>query len=180
MDLKALDPAFENHFGPGNFRKQWFNELLKLAFVSTIIGNYSDFGIIGDAALKVLEERYGKPCAEEQRKNILSIMRKLPPHADVSEGLETLKKEGHRLVALTNSIASTAEAQLTHAGIRDLFQFVFSADTVKRLKPAAEPYQMVANSLGVGTFSNRHASPYDFISVPRHLRARAGFTYRTC
>jgi len=148
LDLKALDPAFQRHFGPGNFRKEWFNELLKLAFASTIVGNYSDFGTIGRAALEVLEKRYGKPCTEEQRKNILLTMRKLPPHADVPEGLETLKKEGFRLVALTNSTASTAEAQLTHAGIRGFFEFVFSADTVGRLKPAAEPYQMVATSLG--------------------------------
>ncbi len=149
LDLKALDPAFKSNFGSGNSRKEWFNEVLKLAFVSTIVGNYSDFGIIGHAALKVLEERYGQPCTDGQRKNILSLMRKLPPHADVPEGLERLKKEGFRLVALTNSTAPTAEAQLTHAGIRDFFQFVFSADTVKRLKPAAEPYQMVANSLRV-------------------------------
>lgn len=149
LDLKALDPAFESHFGSGNLRKEWFNEVLKLAFISTIVANYSDFGVIGHAALEVLEKRYRKPCTEGQRKNILSIMRKLPPHADVPEGLETLKSQGFRLVALTNSTASTAEAQLTHAGIRGFFQFVFSADTVKRLKPAPEPYQMVVTSLGL-------------------------------
>jgi 2-haloacid dehalogenase len=149
LDLKALDPAFESHFGPGNFRKEWFSELLKLAFVSTIVGNYSDFGIVGHAALEVLEKRYNKLLTQEHRTNIVSLMRKLPPHSDVPEGLETLKKRGFRLVALTNSTKSTAEAQLTHAGIRDFFEFVFSADTVKRLKPAPEPYQMVATSLGV-------------------------------
>jgi len=149
LDLSALDPAFESHFGTGNYRKEWFNEVLKLAFVSKIVGNYSDFGIIGQAALEVLEKRHGKPCTEEQSRKILSTMRKLPPHADVPEGFEILKEHGFRLVALTNSTASTAEAQLSHAGIRNFFEVVFSADTVKRLKPAAEPYQMTATSLGV-------------------------------
>jgi 2-haloacid dehalogenase len=74
-------------------------------------------------------------------------MRGLPPHPDVPPGLETLRKEGFQLAALTNSTASTAEAQLNHAGIRKYFQFVFSADTVKRLKPAPEPYQMAATCL---------------------------------
>lgn len=147
LDSNALDPAFQRHFGRGNFRKEWFNQLLKLAFVSTVVGSYSDFGIIGHVALEVLEKRSKKPCTEEQRKNILSIMRKLPAHADVPEGLEILKKQGFRLVALTNSTESTAEAQLTHAGIWNFFEFVFSADRVKRLKPAPEPYQMVATSL---------------------------------
>jgi len=149
LDLKGLDAAFESHFGSGKFRKEWFNELLKLAFASTVVGSYSDFGVIGQAALAVLEERYGRPCTEEQRKNILSTMRKLPPHADAPQGLETLKKQGFRLVALTNSTQSTAEAQLVHADIRGFFQVVFSADKVRRLKPALEPYQLVATSLGV-------------------------------
>jgi 2-haloacid dehalogenase len=149
LDLRALDPVFESHFGPGNFRKEWFNELLKLAFVSTIVRSYFDFGVIGQAALEVLEKRHAKPCTEEERKSILSTMRRLPHHADVPEGFDILKREGFRLVTLTNSTESTAQAQLTHAGIRDFFEFVFSADTVKRLKPAPEPYQMVATSLGV-------------------------------
>jgi 2-haloacid dehalogenase len=172
LDLKALDPVLESHFGSGNFRKEWFNEVLKLAFVSTIVGNYSDFGVIGHAALEVLEKRYSKPCTEEQRKNILSTMRKLPPHTDVPEALETLKRQSFQLVALTNSTASTAEAQLMHAGIRDFFQFVFSADTVKRLKPAGEPYQMVAATLGV--------EPHTLLMVAVHSwdiagAIRAGF-----
>jgi 2-haloacid dehalogenase len=111
--------------------------------------NYSDFGILGNAALEVFEKRHNKSCTEEQRKNILSTMRKLPPHAEVPDGLDILKKHRLRLVALTNSTSSIAEAQLTHAGIRDFFHAVFSADAVKRLKPAAEPYNMVAKSLGV-------------------------------
>jgi 2-haloacid dehalogenase len=166
LDLKALDPVFESHFGSGDFRKEWFNEVLKLAFVSTIFGNYSDFGVIGHAALEVLEKRYSKPCTQEQRTNILSTMRKLPPHTDVPGGLQTLKTQGFRLVALTNSTASTAEAQLTHAGIRDFFQYVFSVDTVKRFKPAPEPYQMVASSLGV--------APNSLLMVAAHAWDIAG------
>jgi 2-haloacid dehalogenase len=52
-------------------------------------------------------------------------------------------------VALTNSTLEVAEAQLTHAGIREKFEQVFSADGVRRLKPAPEPYRMVAERLGV-------------------------------
>lgn len=47
-------------------------------------------------------------------------------------------------MALTNSVADVAEAQLTNAGVRDLFDQVGSADQVQRLKPAPEPYLAVA------------------------------------
>ena len=147
LDLKAMDSAFERHFGPGSFRKEWFNEVLKLAFVTTITGRYSNFGVIGKAALEILECRHEKPCTDAQRKDLLALLRQLPPHPDVPAGLETLRKEGFRLVALTNSTASIAEAQLAHAGIRQSFERVFSADTVQRLKPAREPYDLVAREL---------------------------------
>jgi 2-haloacid dehalogenase len=38
---------------------------------------------------------------------------------------------------------------MTNAGLRDYFEHVLSADTVRRLKPAPEPYRMAAERLGV-------------------------------
>ncbi len=177
LDLGALDSAFDNHFGPEDFRKEWFNEVLKLAFVTTIVGRYSDFGVIGKAALEVLEKRHAKPRTEEQRQELLSGMRKLPPHVDVPEGLETLRKEGFQLVALTNSTATTAEIQLTHAGIRHHFKSVFSADTVKQLKPAPEPYQMVARELRAAyqmVARELRAAPNSLLMVAAHSWDIAG------
>src|SRR5215208_6483281 len=43
-----------------------------------------------------------------------------------------------------------AEAQMENSGLRGYFEQIFSADTVGRLKPAPEPYDMAAESLGVG------------------------------
>ncbi|HEX8919792.1 MAG TPA: haloacid dehalogenase type II [Chloroflexota bacterium] len=166
LDLRAMEPAFERYFGSGDLRKEWFNEVLKLAFATTVLGRYYDFGVVGRAALGILEKRHNKSCTERQRNSILSLMRELPAHADVSQALELLKEQGFRLVALTNSTASTAEAQLTHAGIRHLFQQVFSVDTVRRLKPAPEPYRMVAAQLG--------ADPKSLLMVAAHSWDIAG------
>jgi len=38
---------------------------------------------------------------------------------------------------------------MQNAGLIDLFEHVLSADEVKRLKPAAEPYRMAAERFGV-------------------------------
>ena len=54
-----------------------------------------------------------------------------------------------RLAALTNSTEQVARAQLEHAGLIGSFDLVLSADTVRRLKPAPEPYLMAAERLGV-------------------------------
>ena len=54
-----------------------------------------------------------------------------------------------RLVALTNSPLDVAEAQLRNSGLLDLLETVYSADEVKALKPAPQPYRMVAERCGV-------------------------------
>jgi 2-haloacid dehalogenase len=58
-------------------------------------------------------------------------------------------KAGLRLAALTNSTQKVAQAQLTNAGLSEYFEQILSADTVQRLKPASEPYQMAAKQFGV-------------------------------
>jgi 2-haloacid dehalogenase len=67
----------------------------------------------------------------------------------VPEALERLRGAGFRLAALTNSTEEVARAQLEHAGIIGSFEQVLSADMVRRLKPAPEPYLLAAERLGV-------------------------------
>jgi 2-haloacid dehalogenase len=57
------------------------------------------------------------------------------------------------MVALTNSTPERGELQLTNAGLRPFFRRVLSADSVRRLKSAREPYQMAARELGITTNS---------------------------
>ena len=67
----------------------------------------------------------------------------------MAEALQRLRDAGLRLAALTNSTEQVAQAQLEHAGLLDSFELVLSADTVRRLTPAPEPYLMAAERLGV-------------------------------
>src|SRR5258708_23197454 len=75
-------------------------------------------------------------------------MRRLPPHPETQDAVARLRQAGLRLVTLTNSTAQVAEAQMTNAGLSGYFEQLFSADAVQRLKPAPEPYRMVADRLG--------------------------------
>lgn len=149
LDLAALDPHFERTFGNAAVRKEWFTQALQLVFVSTVTGAYSDFGKIFDAALGVIEERHRKSLSSEQRSAILATVSQLPAHSDVPDGLQRLRDAGFRLVSLTNSTALVANKQLEHSGLKPYFERIFSADSVQRLKPAPEPYHMVAREMGV-------------------------------
>jgi 2-haloacid dehalogenase len=94
-------------------------------------------------------ERQGVILSDEDKRQILGGMRGLPPHPEVAESLSRLRDAGLRLATLTNSTQQVAVAQMDNSGLRDYFEQLLSADTVRRLKPAPEPYRMAAQTLGV-------------------------------
>jgi 2-haloacid dehalogenase len=151
LDLGALDPHFERAFGDASVRRSWFLQVLQSALVATVTGAYSDFGAVGGAALDMTAERLGVRLSEEDRQSIVGGIRELPPHPEVPAALDLLRDAGLRLAALTNNTAEVAEAQLANAGLSDWFEKILSADTVRRLKPAPEPYRAAAEALGVET-----------------------------
>jgi 2-haloacid dehalogenase len=149
LDLGALDPHFERVFGDASARQAWFGQFLTSWLTAMVIGVYQEFGTIGGSALEMVAERQGVNLSDEDEQQILSGMQSLPPHPEVEENLGRLRDAGVRLAALTNSTQQVADAQIDNSGLRDYFEQVLSADAVQRLKPAPEPYRMVAESLGV-------------------------------
>jgi 2-haloacid dehalogenase len=149
LDLAALDPHFERVFGDASARQAWFGQFLTLWLTETVTGVYTDFGTIGGAALEMLVERQGASLSDEDKQQILGGMQELPAHPEVAENLSRLRDAGIRLAALTNSTQQVADAQIENAGLQDHFEQVLSADTVKRLKPAPEPYRLAKDSFGV-------------------------------
>lgn len=149
LDLQALEPYFEAIFGDASLRRIWFAQMLQSAFVSIITNEYADFGTIGMAALEMIAARQRVDITEAHRQRIRDGMQHLPPHPEVPESLAMLRSTGIRLAALTNSTQQVAEAQLHNAGLSGYFEQILSADTVKRLKPSAEPYHLAAQRLNV-------------------------------
>ncbi len=152
LDLAALDPVFAAMFANesgGAVRREWFAQMLQSALVSIVTDAYSDFSTLQMGALEMIAARRGVTLTEANRARVRDGMRTLPPHADVCPGLERLRGAGFTLVALTNSPPTVAEAQLANAGLTEFFAMRFSADTVRRLKPAPAPYRMIAAHFGV-------------------------------
>jgi len=179
LDLAALDPLFENLFGARDTRREWFSQTLQSAMVATITGAYTDFGAVGMAALEMVAARHGVALNHGDRGALRAGMRSLPPHPEVRASLERLRAAGFRLAALGNSTAEVIEAQLASARLRDLFEGVFSADTVRRLKPAPEPYLMAAHHLDVSIAQVRLVAAHAWdIAGAQGAGAAAGFVAR--
>lgn len=149
LDVAALDSLFDRLFGDVGVRREWFGQMLQSAFVSTITISYRDFGVLGMSALEMVAARHAVTVSDDDRAELGAGMRQLPPHPEVREAMERLRDAGFRLATLTNSTLAVSEAQMVNAGLDDLLERKLSADTVRRLKPAPEPYLMAAEQLGV-------------------------------
>ena len=144
LDLSGLDDAFDEALGDRSLRGQWFAQMLQLSFVGGLTGEYLDFTSAQRAAYLMIAQRVGVVVSEQDANTMVERMATLSAHPEVEPALRRLQDTSLRVVALTNSVRAVAEAQLRFAGIRDLFDDVLSADTVRKLKPSPEPYQHVA------------------------------------
>ncbi len=149
LDIGALAPQFQRLFGNAGVAQEWFSNVVLYSQVTTIAGPYVDFGMIARAALDMTAGAHGVALAPAERDAILRGLVSLPPHPDVRDGLQKLRDSGFRLVTLTNSAPSAVDQQLKSAGIREYFERSFSVDAVRKFKPAAEVYHLVATELQV-------------------------------
>jgi 2-haloacid dehalogenase len=166
LDLSALDIHFENIFGNSNVRQAWFQQFIHNAFVSIITDSYEEFGKIGLASLEMIAQKMNIKLKEEDKNIIFNQLKNLPPHKEVPEALNYLKENGFRLFTLTNSTHKVVQEQIQNAQIDQYFESNFSADSVKRLKPAKEPYEYVAKELNV--------KPKNLILIAAHAWDIAG------
>lgn len=178
LDLGALDPWFEDTLGAGA-RREWFTLAIHAVLVTTATGRYENFADIGAACLASVAARRNRTAGPEALEHLRGAMTALPPHPDVRPALTALRERGHRLAALTNNPLATVRAQFDAAGLTPLFDAVLSADEVRRLKPAPEPYRYAASRLGVeiGEMTLVAAHGWDCAGA-RAAGARAAFVAR--
>ena len=143
LDLAALDEFFDEVTGTPRARQEWFSLMIHSALTLTAARAYRPFGEIGAACLPPVAARHGRAVTRDHQRELGERMRRLPAHPDAGAAMRSLRDSGFGVVTLTNSTAEVAEDQLRNAGLRGLVQAVYSADEVRMLKPAPEPYRHV-------------------------------------
>lgn len=179
LDLSSLDQSFLRAFGDSGVRRQWFQQVLQSALVSTVIDDYADFTKVQYAAVDMVAQRLGVDVSAADRDAIVDGMKSPPPHPDVPAALARLHGAGLRLATLTNSPAAVAKAQIENADLGNYFEQLISADSVRRLKPAPEPYRMAAQRLGVDVAEIRLIAAHAWdIAGALHAGCAAAFVAR--
>lgn len=148
LDLSVLDDPFKEAFGSDAVRRAWFTQMLQLSFVGGLTGAYVSFTQAQEAALSMIASQRGLDLTPADAKTMVDRMTRLPSHPEVPAALQRLRQAGATVVALANSTEQVVQAQLGFAGLTQHFDAVYSADSIRQLKPAPAAYAMVAEDLG--------------------------------
>ena len=169
LDTKAVTTAINKEIGNDEAADKWFQSLLHYSLVETVTGDFADFSKIADACLEMTANNYGKDLSPKTRETILSEFKKLSPHTDVSEGLQRLKNAGFILVALSNGTLEAVNEQLKSAGISQLFDRIFSIQSVGKFKPHPSTYAYVLDKMEISSDKAVMiaAHPWDLVGAAR-------------
>jgi len=151
LNLQPLETHFQRVFGDRTVIHEWLSQVILYAEGVTLADSYRTFGEVATAALQMTAEAHNVTLSEHDARHIAGGIRTLPSHPEVAESLARLKSAGFRLVTLTNSPMAVVEEQMANAKLQPFLERNFSVDTVRKFKPAPEPYRMVARELGTQT-----------------------------
>jgi len=127
----------------------WFTTMLQYSLVETTSRQYTDFGKIGAATLRMVAANNGVQLTEGAAQEAVSVISSLPAHPEVKEALGKLKKAGYTMVSLTNSSNKGVENQFKNAGLTDFFDQRLSIEDVGKYKPHSDVYDWAARKMGV-------------------------------
>ncbi|CAA9466870.1 MAG: hypothetical protein AVDCRST_MAG38-948 [uncultured Solirubrobacteraceae bacterium] len=86
----------------------------------------------------------------------------MPAFPDVPEGLDALRRQGHRLAVLTNSAGATGERHLDAAGLRGSFERVIGVDEIGAYKPDLRTYAHAIARLGAAAHDSWLVAAHDW------------------
>ncbi len=149
LDLSPLKEKINTVLDNKQAFEIWFRTLLHYSLVETTTNSYHSFGTIGKATFKMTAQNFEVDLSESEIEDILSVIKKLPPHPDVIDGLKKLKDAGYTLVTLTNGNYPTLKEQLSYTGITEYFTEIFSVDSVNKYKPHQDAYVYVLDKMNI-------------------------------
>ncbi|GAC07734.1 MAG: haloacid dehalogenase type II [Paraglaciecola chathamensis] len=151
LDLETMRTSIgEALDGKEELTTLWFSTMLHHSLVTTVTGDYQDFGKIGVAALMMVAQNNDIEITEEQAVTAIKTpLLSLPAHPDVKAGLKALKEQGFKLVSLTNSSNKGVETQFKNAGLTDYFDKRMSIEDIKVYKPDLRAYAWALEQLNI-------------------------------
>jgi 2-haloacid dehalogenase len=148
LDLSDVQQRVNSFLNSSKGFKLWFGLFMQYCFVCNSTNQYQPFVDIAKATMTLTANMLGVQLTENKQEEILWLLKHLPLKSDVQESLSLLSDEGFELAALTNSPMSTVAERMQPTGLISYFQFVMSAEELKKYKPAVEVFEKAVQKSG--------------------------------
>jgi 2-haloacid dehalogenase len=147
VDIASISKVFPE-FGiklndPKLFAEIWHSIQIQYALIMNATGRgFKPFSQLSLQALRFTAKIYHLQLDAEHAKKVNEAKLNLDPFPDSKRGLEELKVEGKDAIIaiLSNGETTKTEKLLSNAGLRQYFDYIISAEDVKKYKPSPEPY----------------------------------------
>jgi 2-haloacid dehalogenase len=147
------------------FAEIWQLKQLQLAWLLNFTKRYESFSKLSIYALKTTAKTFSLNLSDEQINKLNEAKLNLEPFPDSEKGLEKLIEAIRRrtevrgkevaaadkmhFVLLSNGEADKSNMILSNSGLRKFFDYVISAEEVRKYKPSPEPYLLVSKKLNL-------------------------------
>lgn len=149
-DMAPMADRFADLGLPPGLAGRWFAAVLRDGFALAAAGTAAPFAAVADGVLRVvLAEQVPDRGTDAAVEHVMQGFSALELHPDVAPGVQALRRDGQRLVTLSNGAARVAESLLGRAGLRDAFERVLSVEDAGAWKPAPASYAYAAQECGV-------------------------------
>jgi len=125
----------------------WRTRQFEYQWLRALSGRYADFWKTTEDALVFAARLLKLELTPEKRARLMQAYLDLKAWPDVAPALKALRKEGLRLVFLSNMTAKLLDAGIQNAGLEGFFDHVLSTDRVRTYKPDPRAYQIGIDTL---------------------------------
>ena len=145
------------------FTEVWQLKQLQYAWLLNFTNRYEPFSKLSIRASKFTAITFGLNLSDEQISKLNEAKLQLDPFPDSEKGLEKLKEAKRQRTAagiegevsedsvlsalLSNGEADKSDKLLSNIGLRKYFDYIISAEEVRKYKPSPEPYLLVSKKL---------------------------------
>jgi 2-haloacid dehalogenase len=137
---------------PKLFAEIWHSKQIQYALIMNVTGGkFEPFSQLSLLALRFTAKMYHLQLSVEQINKVNEAKLNLDPFPDSKKGLEELKakSDGVIIAILSNGETSKTDKLLSNVGLKQYFDYIISAEDVKKYKPSSEPYNLASKRLGI-------------------------------
>lgn len=169
LDMNAVEKQVNDLMGSKRGYTLWLERLMQYCFVDNCVIQFNPFPSIVKATLQMTAQTLERELSGTEVETVLNLMKQLPIHLGVQQGLSQLRDQNFRIGALTNVPEAIVRERMERTGLISYFENVLSAEHVGKYKPSREVYLWAASKFDL--------APSEILLVSAHGWDLAGAAY---